>query len=175
MQDIVGGTVLVATGALALYLCADLPGAAGASFGSGTAPRITAWAVIALGAFIAIVGWLTEGPAIEGFTWRGVICILGAVLLFALAIEPLGLIASGIPVMLLAARAASEFRWKEALAFAIGMTLSCVLLFSYGLAQPIPLLPTRWPDLPFFALVGLGAAGGALALSRRNSGKHGSR
>lgn len=143
MQDIAGGLALVAIGLVALWLVQRLPATGPMGFGSGTAPRLCAWAVIALGGLIAVIGWFSEGPGIAPFGWRGLLTILGAVVLFALALPKLGLIATGIPVMLLAASAAPDFRWKEGLVFAAVLTVLSAALFRYGLAQAIPI----WPKL----------------------------
>jgi putative tricarboxylic transport membrane protein len=140
-QDIIGGTVLILIAALGLYLVQDLPASGPMGFGSGTAPRLTAYAVIVMGAIIIFGGYFGEGERVEGFATRGVLCILGAVLFFALAIQTLGLVLTGIPLVLLAGLASPDFRAKEGLIFAIGITLFCVLLFPYGLAQPIPVWP----------------------------------
>lgn len=141
LQDIAGGLVLVAIGALALYLVQRLPAAGPMGFGSGTAPRLAAWAVIGLGGLIALIGWFSEGPGIGAFGWRGLVSILGAVIIFALALPRFGLIATGVPVMLIAASAAPDFRWKEGLVFAVVLTVLSALLFRYGLSQPIPIWP----------------------------------
>lgn len=204
VQDIAGGILLIIIAVLALYLVNHLPAAGRVGFASGTAPRLFAYALAGLGAFIAITGWLNEGPEIDKTLWgtclgflilvaiyvvlnraytllplarmpawfqqiddilimavalgivfrfngapgqdkfgmRKPLTILGAVLLFAIMIRVMGLMLTGIPMMIMASYAAEDYRWKEAIVFAIGITIFCAFLFPYALGQPIPLWPT---------------------------------
>lgn len=64
-QDIVGGLTLIAIAVLALYLVKDLPASSRVGFASGTAPRLFAYALIALGAIVTLGGWLREGPGVD--------------------------------------------------------------------------------------------------------------
>lgn len=141
MQEIVGGLALVAIAALALYLVRDLPAAGRVGFASGTAPRLFAYGLGALGAIIAVGGFLREGPGLERWTFRGPVFILGAIVVFAILIRTLGLAATGIITLLLASFGGREVRLVEAAIFAVGMTAFCAILFPIALGQPIPLWP----------------------------------
>jgi putative tricarboxylic transport membrane protein len=142
-QDIIGGIALILMALLALYLVRDLPGSGRVGFASGTAPKLFAYVLIVLGAFVTLTGWLNEGPGIDKMSWRGPITILGSVLFFAFAIRDLGLAVTGVPMVMLATAAApGKYNWKEAIAFAVGITIFCGLLFPFALGQPIPLWPT---------------------------------
>jgi putative tricarboxylic transport membrane protein len=142
-KDIIGGLVLVLIAALALYSVQNLPAAGRVGFASGTAPRIFAYVLGLLGAFIMMSGFFQAGERFSGFSWRGLVAILGSVLLFAFSVRTLGLFLSGVPMMLLATAAAPGYRYKEAIVFALAITAFCALLFPFALGQPIPL----WPDL----------------------------
>lgn len=141
IQDVLGGLVLVVIAFLALYLVNHLPATGKVGFASGTAPRLFAYGLGILGAGIAVVGWLNEGPGLGQFSIRGTITILGSVLLFALMIRTFGLLATGIPMVILASFAAKDFHLGESILFAIGITLFCAIIFPYALGQPIPLWP----------------------------------
>lgn len=140
-QDIFGGLVLIAIAALALYLVRNLPFSGRVGFASGTAPRLFAYGLGGLGAWIAISGFLKEGPAVEGFNWRGLVTIIGSVLFFAVSIRYLGLALTGIPMVLIASFAASDAQVKEATLFGGAITAFCCILFPVVLGQPIPLWP----------------------------------
>lgn len=142
-KDILGGLLLVLIAAIALYSVNHLPAAGRVGFASGTAPRIFAYALGLLGGFIMVSGFFQQGEALTRFSLRGLITILGSVLLFAGAIRVLGLIGAGIPMMLLASAALPGYRWKEAIVFSLAITGFCALLFPFALGQPIPL----WPSL----------------------------
>ena len=78
-QDFYGGLVLVAVAAFALWASRDLPGMRGFAFGPGTAPRIFASILGALGLIVAVGGLVTDGPPVERVAVRGT--ALGAVLI----------------------------------------------------------------------------------------------
>jgi hypothetical protein len=88
-QDFYGGLVLVLIATLALVASAELPGQRGFAFGPGTAPRLFAGLLMALGAAVAIVGLSIEGPQIEKYKLRGPILVLAAIFGFAAMIRQL--------------------------------------------------------------------------------------
>lgn len=141
-QDILGGIFLMLIAALALYLVKDLPAAGRVGFASGTAPRLFAWGLMGLGAYIAVIGFITEGPALERFRLRGLATILGAVVFFAISIRYLGLVLTGVPMVLIASLAAEDMRWIESIVFGAAITGFCYVLFPKVLGQPIP----AWPQ-----------------------------
>jgi hypothetical protein len=81
-QDYYGGAVLVAMALFAVWASSDLPGMRGFAFGPGTAPRLFAYMLLALGAGVALVGLLTDGPPAGEFSFSGPLG--GAVLIVAL-------------------------------------------------------------------------------------------
>lgn len=66
-RDFYGGLGLVLLGLLALWASRDLPGMHGFAFGPGTAPRMFAFLLIALGVAVLAVGYFTEGAALERY------------------------------------------------------------------------------------------------------------
>jgi putative tricarboxylic transport membrane protein len=78
-QDFYGGLVLVAVAAFALWASRDLPGMRGFAFGPGTAPRMFASILGALGLIVAVGGLVTDGPPVERVAVRGT--ALGALLI----------------------------------------------------------------------------------------------
>ncbi|MEJ0077797.1 MAG: tripartite tricarboxylate transporter TctB family protein [Alphaproteobacteria bacterium] len=81
-RDFWGGLALVLVAAFALWASSDLPGMRGFAFGPGTAPRLFAYFLMALGFGVMLVGLLTDGPPMEPFTFTGTFG--GAVLVVAL-------------------------------------------------------------------------------------------
>lgn len=142
LQDIAGGIFLVLIALLALYLVNDLPALGRVGFASGTAPRLFAYGLLGLGAWIAIAGFLSEGSGLDRWAVRGLITIIGSILFFAFAIRELGLAITGVPMVILASYASPDVRWKESIIFGIAITAFCALIFPYALGQPIPLWPT---------------------------------
>ena len=81
-QDYYGGAILVAIALFALWASSDLPGMRGFAFGPGTAPRLFAYMLLGLGAAVALVGLLTDGPPSGEYSFSGPLG--GAVLIVAL-------------------------------------------------------------------------------------------
>ena len=140
-QDFIGGLVLMALAVFALWACGDLQGMRGFSFGPGTAPRMFAALLMGLGAAVALVGVVQEGAALQGLSWRGPVFVMAAILFFAFAIRPLGLIVSGLASFLISALGSHETRWLEAIVVGICLTIGCAFLFPYILGLPMPLFP----------------------------------
>ena len=91
-RDFWGGLSLVLVAAFAIWASGDLPGMRGFAFGPGTAPRLFAYGLMALGFGVMLVGLLTDGPPMEDFTVSGTFG--GAVLVIALI--PIYYFAAGI-------------------------------------------------------------------------------
>jgi putative tricarboxylic transport membrane protein len=140
-QDFIGGLVLVAVALFALWACSDLQGMRGFSFGPGTAPRMFAALLMGLGAAVALVGVVQEGPVLQRLSWRGPLFVIAAIAFFAFAIRPLGLVVSGLASFLIAALGSHETRWVEAIVVGVCLTIGCALLFPYVLGLPMPLFP----------------------------------
>ena len=140
-QDFVGGLALMALALFALWASRDLQGMHGFSFGAGTAPRMFAVLLLALGFGVALTGLLNEGPAIQKYHWRGPFFVSLAIISFAFTIRPLGLVISAFASFMIAALGTPETRWGEALIVGVLLTLGCSLLFPYALGLPFQLYP----------------------------------
>lgn len=140
-QDIVGGALLLAIALVAIIGVQHLPASGRVGFAAGTAPRLFGYGLGALGIIIIVQGFMREGLSLERWSVRGPLCILGSLVFFALTIRTAGLAVTGVIAVLLAAAATADFRWREALVFAVGMTVFCGILFPTVLGQPIPLWP----------------------------------
>jgi putative tricarboxylic transport membrane protein len=140
-QDFVGGLALVAIALFALWASSDLQGMHGFSFGAGTAPRMFAVLLLALGAAIAVVGIVTEGPHLAHYAWRGPLFVSLAIVSFAITIRPLGLVISAFVSFIVSALGTPETRWRETIIVGICLTIGCSLLFPYALGLPLQLFP----------------------------------
>lgn len=140
-QDFVGGLALMGIALFALWASSDLQGMRGFSFGAGTAPRMFAVLLLALGAAVAVVGLLTEGAHLATYAWRGPLFVTLAILSFAITIRPMGLVVSAFLSFMIAALGTPETRWRETTIVGICLTAFCSLLFPYALGLPLQLLP----------------------------------
>ena len=140
-QDFVGGLALMAVALFAIWASRDLQGMHGFSFGAGTAPRMFAGLLLALGFGVMIMGLVSEGSHIARYNWRGPFFVSRASLSFAITIRPLGLVLSAFASFMIAAIGSPETRWMEAVIVGALLTLGCSLLFPYALGLPFQLFP----------------------------------
>jgi len=140
-RDFWGGLVLMAFAILAIWASRDLPGQRGFAFGPGTAPRLFAGVLAALGAAVAFIGLITDGPRIEKYKVRGPLLVIVAILAFAGMIRPLGLFISTFLAFFVSILGSTEMRWVESVVAAALVTLGCVVLFVYLLNLPFQLWP----------------------------------
>jgi putative tricarboxylic transport membrane protein len=140
-QDFVGGIVLMAVAAFALWASSDLQGMHGFSFGAGTAPRMFGMLLLGLGAAVTLIGLLADGPHMAVYAWRGPFFVSLSILTFAVAIRPLGLVVSAFMTFLVSALGTPETRWKETIIVGIALTAFCSFLFPYALGLPMQLWP----------------------------------
>jgi putative tricarboxylic transport membrane protein len=140
-QDFVGGLVLVALAAFALWASSDLQGMRGFSFGAGTAPRMFGILLLLLGVGVAVMGLMFDGPQVAKYHWRGPFFVSLAILCFAVAIRPMGLVVSAFVSFMIAGMGTPETRWKETIIVGICLTIGCSLLFPYALGLPLQLFP----------------------------------
>ena len=150
-RDFYGGLALIALAIVAIWTSGDLPGTHGFAIGPGTAPRLFAGLLAAVGALVALSGLLVDGPPLESYAIRGPAWVLLAILAFAgmirgvslgpVTIPPLGLVPSTFAAFMVSIFGSTEMRWLESLIAAVVMTAFCVALFVYLLQLPFQLWP----------------------------------
>jgi putative tricarboxylic transport membrane protein len=148
-QDFYGGLALTLLAIFALVASAELPGQRGFAFGPGTAPRLFAILLAAMGAAIALTGVFSDGARIEKYKVRGPALVIVGISLFAMLIRPFGLVLATYLAFMISIFGSKEMRWVESAIGAAVMTLGCVLLFVYLLNLPFQL----WPQANAFQLL----------------------
>jgi hypothetical protein len=124
-RDFWGGVGLMLLALFAVWACSDLPGMRGFAFGPGTAPRMFAYCLLALGVAIVLVGLLTDGEPTERFAFSGP---AGAAVLLLMLI-PLNIFSVRISRMLPAVSADVVFA---------GVTAVIVLALAIALMRVVP-------------------------------------
>ena len=143
-QDFYGGIALILLALVALVASNDLPGIRGFAFGPGTAPRLFAFLLALLSLGVVVSGLLTKGPPVTPYKVRGVVFIIGSILVFAATIRPLGLVIATFATTVTCAAAAEDVKWRETVVWALILTAFCSVLFPYGLSLPFQLWPRTW-------------------------------
>jgi putative tricarboxylic transport membrane protein len=138
-QDTLGGLVIIAVAAFAYWQARDLSTAAAGGMGPGTLPKGLAVLLGGLGVLLVLHSF--KSVPMGRWSVRGPLFVLGALVLFGIAVRPLGLAVAGPLAIAAASFASPEVRWRETLIYGVLMTVFCVALFKYALGLPIPLAP----------------------------------
>jgi hypothetical protein len=139
-QDIGAAAMFILIGLAGLWFGREYDKGSAAQMGPGYMPMLLSVGLILFGIIVGLRGVTLQGPPIEPRRWLSTLLILAAILVFALLIESAGLLVATFAVVLLSALASPEAKWKETIGLAVFLALFCVLVFVYGLKQPIPVL-----------------------------------
>ena len=110
--------------------------------GPGYFPVVLAVIMAVLGLIISFMSLTTDGQPVDKFAVRPLIFILGAVVIFGLLVQKLGIALGIVVLVMVSAYGGHEFKFKEVLITAIILAVSSVLIFVYGLKLPFPI----WPE-----------------------------
>lgn len=141
VPDLAFGVFLIAVGAFAWTLVADLPVGSATSMGPGYVPR-------GLALIIATFGLVQSGRALlapfapfPAVALRPLLLIGASVAAFALLLRVAGLAITSVAVIVIAGLAAYDVRLRENVLLALGLAVFSVALFVFGLGLPIPIWP----------------------------------
>jgi hypothetical protein len=145
-NDFAAGLFFVCLAVLGLWLLRGVRLGTSARMGPGYLPTAMCGLLLLLGLWLAVKSFLTSGPPLERWYVRPLAFVLGAVLVFTLTIEPLGLFAAIILLVVVAAFATRESRWLEVVVGALVLGAFSTGLFIYGLGLPL----SPWPSIALF-------------------------
>ena len=124
-----------------------------ARMGPGYFPLLLGVILVIFGSiimFYSLVVETTDGEKITGFVWRPIVYILGSNVAFGillgglpkLGLPPIGLIAAIYALTLIASKAGTEFKLKDILILATGLSVLSYLAFIKLLNLQMPVWPT---------------------------------
>lgn len=93
-RDIIGGGLFTLIGLGAYLIALGYNAGTALNMGPGYLPRAVAGAMVVLG-LVQIIGALRnkgQRDLVDGFNWRALLLILGAIIAFALLVKPAGII-----------------------------------------------------------------------------------
>lgn len=98
--------------------------------------------VIALTVLVLAFARQNEDPeAIPASDFKGMLLVLASVALFAMLLPTVGFALAAPALVVMSALASPESTWKERIGLAIGLTISCILVFKVGLEMPLKVWP----------------------------------
>lgn len=143
-QNFWSGVMFVAIGIFFAANAIEYSMGTAAKMGPGYFPFWLGAILAILGVIIAISGLSpkAEPTVVEGFNFRIMLLVLGAVVLFGILLRPLGIYCSILILVILASYASHEFNWKVAIINAFCLAVFAYAVFVKGLGLIFPLWPT---------------------------------
>ena len=169
--DFVGGLFLLALAAVGYIGGFSLPFGTLSGIGSGLLPRVVAFLVGVFGILLLVQSLFADGDRLERWAIRGIVFVLGSVLVFAMTVPPVAPAPRRRSLWrsIVSSLADKDTKPLEVVVFAVVMTLICGLLFKELLNLPIPFDPVGIiPDAATGAYSGLKAQLGAFFSSLKN-------
>jgi hypothetical protein len=144
-RDLLLGAIFALIGAAFVIASRGLDMGTPQRMGPGLFPLLLAAVLMLLGIAIAVQSFFTAEEGIGKVPWRGLVLILAAPVLFGITVRGLGLVGAIVLAIVTSTFASQRSGLVLAGLLTLGLTIFCVLVFSYGLGLPIPL---RGPWLP---------------------------
>ena len=139
-KDFWTAIIYIAIGSIFLVISRDYPMGSTLKMGPAYFPTILSSLLIIIGVISLVRSFIQQGTPIGSFTFRGLLLVTAATILFGLIVRGAGLIIALPVLVIISAYASIKFRWVEALALAAGLTLFCILIFLKGLGVPLPIV-----------------------------------
>jgi hypothetical protein len=139
-KDFWSGMMLIAVGAVAVYIARDYPFGTALRMGAGFFPVVLGVVLVLFGLYFAVRG-LHDSAKIEGnWSIRALVVLPLAFVAFGVLMERAGFVPAMLALTLGSAAAGREFRLGEVIALSVLLTALCVALFIFALGLPYPLI-----------------------------------
>ena len=141
MKDFNAGLMFMGIGGLFAIGASQYPMGTAVRMGPAYFPSILGWGTVALGLFVFVESFIVEDTAPTRTAWRPLILVIGAVCAFAALINTGGLITATVVLIILSALGGHEFKWKEAIISAVGLSITGVADFRQGPGPAVQAFP----------------------------------
>ncbi|HEV2508428.1 tripartite tricarboxylate transporter TctB family protein [Bosea sp. (in: a-proteobacteria)] len=112
-----------------------------ARMGAGSFPLVLGLCLLGVGLLVLGRSFFVPGEPITPGKLRPFACLIASILVFAALLQPLGLVLSIILLVMIGGYASPDFRTKEGLLLAVGLSIASALLFVVLLGLPMRLWP----------------------------------
>jgi uncharacterized membrane protein len=138
-KDFWAGAMLIASGALAMFLARGFTFGTALRMGPGYFPTVLGGLLILFGLYILASG-LRNGEKLAGsWSLRALVILPLSLVLFGVLMERAGFVPAMLVLIFGSATASTEFKFVEVLLFSLFLTAVCAAVFVYGLGLPYPL------------------------------------
>lgn len=139
-KDFWTGIIYITVGIGALIIAGDYDLGTARKMGPAYFPSLLSGLLIFIGLISLVRSFLQRGTPISGLTYKGIILVILATVIFGLLVRGAGLIVALPALIIISAYASDQYRWGTSLALAAGLTLFCILVFVKGLGVPLPII-----------------------------------
>ena len=139
--DFWAGLAFIFFSLVTLKISHSYPMGTAARMGPGFFPFLLASILGLLCFTLAVRSLFTSETKMEGFFLRPTILILGAVLAFAILVEPFGLVLAILGLVVISSLAETEFRWWKVILLCLFLASMGVGVFVYALGLPFRVGP----------------------------------
>ena len=142
-QDFWSGLLFLGFGVFFAGFATQYSMGSAAKMGAGYFPFYLGVLLCLIGAYVALnaMRGSAEASEVEGFDFKTVGTVLGAVVVFGFLLQPLGLVVALFALIMISAYASHEFNLRGALINAAVLISMCLAVFVYGLKLQFPLYP----------------------------------
>jgi hypothetical protein len=137
-QDFGSGVVIILLGLAGVYFGSDLTMGTAGRMGPGYFPRLLSWMIVAIGLFVGFRSFLIDGPPIDPPKYRPLGFVLASIVIFGYMMAYVGLAITAVVAVIVSAYARPKVNLLETIIFGICLSIGTVLVFVYGLGQPLP-------------------------------------
>jgi hypothetical protein len=137
-QDLGAGLVFVAIGLAGIYFGTELEFGTASRMGPGYFPMLLSGLILAIGVAVGWKAMVVTGPPIEAFHLRPLLFLIAAILMFGFLVGHIGLALTTVALTIVAAYARRSVNLIETILLAGGLAIFVVVVFVYGLGQPLP-------------------------------------
>ena len=137
------GVMFSGTGALFAGIAYNYKLGTAARMGPGFFPFYLGLLLLGIG--ILVIAFSLRGTGrpekVDKFHWKPLFWVLGSVCVFGVMLKLTGVLFAGMAVVVGSSMGSGEFKLKEVLWLAVGLTVFCAAVFVGGLKLPIPMCP----------------------------------
>jgi hypothetical protein len=139
-KDLWTGIIYIVVGAGAIFIARDYGLGTPRKMGPAFFPGILSIILIVIGIISLVRSFIRPGTPVGRMTFKGLLLVTGATVLFGLIVRGAGLIIAMPVLVIVSAYGSDKFSWRTSIVMAVVLTAFCILIFLKGLGIPLPIL-----------------------------------
>lgn len=142
-HDFWSGVMFVGVGGLFAGIAYTYKLGTAARMGPGYFPFMLGLVLMVIGVLVIAASLKGEarGKGVDKFHWGPLFWVLGSIVVFGLMLKLTGVLFAGVALVIGSSLGSGEFKLKEIVLLALGLSIFCAAVFVGGLKLPIPMCP----------------------------------